>query len=602
MTWSLRPLRAVAVLAAGAMLATIGTWSVALAQPVQAAADTITVNYVSSPDSESGLLEISLTASSPITSLSAGLYAAGATTPSVTITSFTPPGTGPQSSGVWTVSSPIPWGTGSGDLPLGIYSVEVTASDQGGTTVMNVQGGNLDFLIDPSLTFAASPSTISYGDQTVTFSGLVTGTDPDGNTSPVQGAVVTISPQFGGSGFTATTVSDGSYTATEEVTQTNWQASVTGGPAGLNTAANTLQLASLTITPDVVTLSAELAKSDVNYGQTDTVSGVATYLNGSTTQPLKNFPISIDGGPTVSETVTTNSAGQYTATLTPADLVEEAEYGVTVSAGEYNSYFVGASQYLPVTVNWPAKITRVSEHLNALAAVSASGCIVYTLASMKNDQSTAPIWVDYAKTAHGPWRALGKMSATWNGTQMCPAVGANWVRRFKAKLPNAWYRERIAAAPGIESAVSKPVHLSRIFSRIVDFHVHPTAVSSGGSITVSGHLQQRTRHWHALGHQVVLIVLRPKGQSKWYWIKKVRTSASGHFTSTITDPGSASWSAVFEGGSRYFVSAARTVYVRVTSATQARPWSLPGSILPDERPIAKTLGPMATPQAWGSRP
>jgi hypothetical protein len=271
-----------------------------------------------------------------------------------------------------------------------------------------------------------------------------------------------------------------------------------------------------------------------------------------------------------------------------AGLSSAAEYGVTVSAGEYNDYFEGASESLPVVVNWPAKITRVHLRLAASGVVSASGCISYTLSSMQNDQSTAPLLVDYAPTAHGPWRTLGRMPASWNGTQTCP-VDANWAGHFGARLASAWYRERIAAGAGIEAAVSKPVHLRRTLSRVVDFQVSSGTVGSGGSLTVRGLLQQRTSHWRALSRQTVLIVLKPRGQSSWYWIRKVRTSASGHFTSTFTDPASATWSAVFEGGSRYFSSAARTVYVKVDAAAHTPAGGAPGLMLPVGRAIANLL-------------
>jgi hypothetical protein len=275
----------------------IGPWSPALAQPAAAAADSITVNWASSPATQSGLLQVSLTASSAITSLSAQLYAAGATSPSATITSFTPPGTGPQSSGVWAASSPIAWGDGAGELPLGVYSVEITASDQGGTTVTNVAAGSLRLLIEPSLTFAVSPSSISYGNRTATFFGSVTGTYPDGTTGAIDGATVTMSPEYGGgSGFTATTGPDGSYTITGQATDGYWQAMVTAGPAGLDTAADTFQQAGLTVTPDQVKLTAELASGSVNYGQADAASGLVTYQNGATWQPLTGFPVTIDRG------------------------------------------------------------------------------------------------------------------------------------------------------------------------------------------------------------------------------------------------------------------------------------------------------------------
>jgi hypothetical protein len=561
-------------LASGLIIAVSGTapGAVAGVRPADTDTDTITVTSVGSAWDESGLLTIGLTASSPVTSLSAQLYAAGATTPSMTVTSFTPPGSGPQASGVWTVTSPIPWGTGPGELPLGTYSVDVTASDQGGTTITNVPSGSLALLIWPELTFAASPSTISWADRNVTFSGTVSGYYPDGSTGTVPGATVDIAPLGEQGGSTTTSGQDGTYSVTQQVTAQNWYAYVSGGP-GVSTSASLQQSLVLSIAPDQVKLTANLAKADVNYGQGDTVSGVVTYENGASWQPLANLAVTIETGPyNQAVTAETNASGQFSASLPAADLDgadAASEYGVAVEAGEYNSFFDGQTQSLPVTVNWPARLARVSEKLTATGFIDASGCIVYTAPGMENSTSESPIAVDYAPTAHGPWRQLGKIRASWDGTQMCPAVGSNWTGHLPAKVASAWYRERIPASPGIEQATSAPVHLWRYLTRFTRFHVSPRSVAKGGAITVSGRLQQANRGWHALGHQTVVIVLRPKGQSAWYWIKTVRTSASGYFSDTFSDPVSATWSAVFEGDARCFVSSARTYYVRVSGTNAA---------------------------------
>lgn len=558
MTWSSRAVRPLALMVASAVAALTGALvpASALAAPTQ---DSITVNWAASPQNESGLVEISLTASTPVTSLSAQLFATGATQPSLTIATFTPAVPGTQSTGIWTATAPIPWGTGPSELPLGShYSIRVTASDQGGTTVTGVLAGVLCECIEPSLTLSASPTTIDWAHRSVTFSGSVTGAWPDGSTGSVQGAVVTVSPLSTGQAFTATTGSDGSYSVTRQVTSWEWLASVTGGP-GVDLTTNTEQTATLTVTQDPVRLTASVSRSDVNYRQSDTVSGTVMFKSGSTWQPLADYPVGISGS-TVSATPTTSAAGQYTTTL--ADLTQ-TDY-LTVSVGsQANAFLAGASRSLTITVNWPAVLTRVSERLSPAGVLSASGCIVFKVPNGKNYQSTSPIWVDYAPKPTGPWHVLGKMPATWNGQQMCPAVGANWAGHFRVRLASAWYRERIAAAPGIERFTTSPVHLWKHLTRIVGFGVSARSVPSGGSLTVSGRLEQDTGRWRPLAHRVVLIVLRPKGRRAWYWIARPRTTASGYFSATFTDPRSASWSAVFEGGTSYFASGARIVYVRV---------------------------------------
>jgi hypothetical protein len=553
------PARVAALLAAGAGIALIAALFPASASVAVPTQDSITGITAGSPPTETGLLTISLTASSPITSLSAQLCATGTGAPCMTFSSWYPQVPGTQPGGKWTIGSPIPTGTGPGELPLGDYTVAVTASDQGGTTVANIPAGTLGLLIEPSLTFTTQPVTVDWFNRSVTFSGSVRGRFPDGITGPVPGAVVTISPQSGDSGFTATAGSDGSYSATQQVTEGNWQASVTGGP-GVDATANTLQQLSLAITPDEVKLTAAAAKPAVNYRRSDIVSGNVLYHSGSIWRPLGDYQVTLLGAqPNDSATATTDANGHYSAVL--KSLTNSDQW--TVSAGLNSAWFNGASKPVNITVNWPAAITRVSERLSPSGVLSASGCIVYKVPNGQNDQSTQPLWVDYARGPRGPWRVLGKMPASWNGVQMCPAAGANWTGQFPVRLANAWYREQIMAAPGIEPTTTKPVHLWKIPTRIVRFHVSSRHVAVGGSLTIKGVLQQYAKHWLALAHQLVWIVLQPNGSQTWYYIRMPRTTASGHFSATFADPGSATWSALFLGGKNYFASAAPKVYVSV---------------------------------------
>lgn len=551
--------RAAAMLISGVAVFLPGALSPAAASAAAPAADTITIKWATTAFHESGLLVIALWSSSPITSLRADLYAKGSTTPSWTVTDFGSPVAQPDGSDIYAATTPIPWGTGTGQLPLGIYSVDVTASDQGGTTITSVPEGTMRFLIEPSLTFKARPTSIDWANRTVTFSGVVTGYYPDGSMAPVQGAVVTISPTVGSGRLTATSGADGTYSTTDQILEWEWLASVTSGPASLDTTGNTEQMAILKVTADPIRITAAIAKSDVNYLASDTVSGTLMFVSGSTWLPVADAQIIVNIYRGASTIATTNSTGQYTAIV--KGLTQSGSLDVTAYVS--NAYFTGqTTTSVYVTVNWPAEITRVSERLSPFGVLSTSGCIVYKIPNSQNIESAAPIWVDYAASSKGPWHLLGKMNASWNGSAMCPVIGSNWTGRFAVKIPNGWYRERIGG-PGIEPATSTPVHLWKYLTRITSFHVSSLTVPSGSHLTISGRLQQYTGSWHALANQVVLIVLRPKGQSTWYWIVKPQTNTYGYFKARFVDPRSATWSAVYEGGASYFASTAPLIYVSV---------------------------------------
>jgi hypothetical protein len=77
--------------------------------------------------------------------------------------------------------------------------------------------------------------------------------------------------------------------------------------------------------------------------------------------------------------------------------------------------------------------------------------------------------------------------------------------------------------------------------------VSARVVNAGHDLTVKGQLQYWNSGWHDYRNQQILILLRPKGSGTWYWIVKVRTNSSGHFSATFTDPTSATWGASYDG-------------------------------------------------------
>src|SRR5215469_4395557 len=134
------------------------------------------------------------------------------------------------------------------------------------------------------------------------------------------------------------------------------------------------------------------------------------------------------------------------------------------------------------------------------------------------------------------WTTLAGRSGPGAYSARCQQAGT----AFRCARPPD--REQIKAAPGIEPTTTKPVHLWKIPTRIVRFHVSSRHVPVGGSLTITGVLQQYAKHWLAPARQVVWIVLQPNGSQTWHYIRKPRTTASGHFSATFADPGNATWS------------------------------------------------------------
>jgi hypothetical protein len=437
--------------------------TVAAAAPAGASpsADTIRVSSAGSQPSATGLLSVSVFASSDVTSITAHIRKSATSPDAYTATSFGDLGT--KSAGEFTVTAPIPWGTGPGQLPLGSYSVYVDATDQGGASVSDVFAGYLNFLIVPTLTLSASPTTVDYGHRNVTFSGELTGLYPDGITDlPIPGKTISFfsGPYFGwGDQFTTTTDDAGSYKVAHEVTSGQYSAFLAGSDPTMYTGDAIAGPAVLTITPDPVQIQASLARPDVNYGEQDAVSGTATYRSGGSWHRLPDSAvITMESSPPgLSVQTSTDASGHFSEPL-PA---QTAAGTWTVQAGQA-PYLLTATSHLRLTVNLPIQIRKLSIRLRTSTVLHAAGCIAFTDPANQHSKSKLPIRIEYSPRRNGPWHLLGKIYPSIRGRAYCPGGSAAWVRSFTVHHPNAWYRARVAAAPGTEAAVSTPVHLRRI--------------------------------------------------------------------------------------------------------------------------------------------
>ena len=152
-----------------------------------------------------------------------------------------------------------------------------------------------------------------------------------------------------------------------------------------------------------------------------------------------------------------------------------------------------------------------------LGALSASGCnSIVSRPSLAGLMTRAPRRSGWT-TAPGP-RVPGNCSArscsSWNGTQLRPVDGANWTRNLRIGAGQRLGTEVVAAAPGIEGAISKAVHLRKDLTRIVNFEVSSRSVPSGGSLTVSGKLEQDACDGARSVTRLVLDRPAPEGQEE----------------------------------------------------------------------------------------
>ncbi|HYZ52076.1 MAG TPA: hypothetical protein VE733_00990 [Streptosporangiaceae bacterium] len=534
------------------------------ASPASAATDTITIVSAGSPAAHVGDLTVVADSTMPITSLTVHLLDYGTTTDVMDpVMTPTPTSTGYEST--WTAT--ITEGTPPAGLPLGLYTISVEATD-GSTSLSDPNAGTLVFKNEPTITLAPLSATVSYDNPAVTLSGHVTIQAPDGTMTPYANSPVTMASSMQ-TNAPLSTDAKGDFSITVRPLNGDWAAFDVGPTATV--AYGQSPTAKFTLQVDPVQLTASLSAKTVTYGAKEIVSGTVTYKPGTTEKPLTNQTVDVYDSqypqiPAV--TGKTDSNGNYSITLpNTAGTTWTVDAGGSVQNG--NPYLGPATVSLPESVNVPTAITNFHATLNQYWQLSFSGCLGLTApASNTYLTNTSGLTIQYSAGPNGPWQTLSKGYQLGNG---CGTHGVSFSGKTTAKLNYAYYRAyypgttaaATPTAPKYLSSTSGKVLAWKYADRITAFSVSPTVVPNGGKLTVKGQLQYYYRGWRNFGGQQVLILLRPKGSSTWYWIVKVNTNSTGHFSATVKDPVSATWSAEYAGNSTHLSTGAAMIYVRL---------------------------------------
>ncbi|HUA42082.1 MAG TPA: hypothetical protein VMA32_10970 [Streptosporangiaceae bacterium] len=287
----------------------------AMVSPALAASAQVNITILSAgPDGSGDPYNLTVTASdtngtggTQITSMTAHVFSASmqdVADPTMTYVS------GPTSDQVWVANPPI----AETSLPAGTYTVTVDASDGTESDLGLPAPGSFQFsYATSSLSVIASPSSVTQGSQSVTFSGTLTGTAPGG--TPVGIANAPVNLAGAASNPVATTNSAGffSYAATG-VAPATYSFSVAAVanvyPAASNTVTVTAVQAttSMTVTPSPASVTEGL--------QTVTFSGTVTATPPAPASPVgvgSGVPVymSVAGGAPAVVTHTTDANGDF---------------------------------------------------------------------------------------------------------------------------------------------------------------------------------------------------------------------------------------------------------------------------------------------------
>jgi len=543
----------------------------ALAAPgagAAAATSPIIVDSASSPVSESGLLSIQLEAPSAISITDVSIESGSTVETSILGSDFSLT-QGSTTDGVWTVNSPI----SQAALRYGTYQVAVTATDAGGDSLSNgLAPESFFFGLDPSVTLSASTTTLSYSQQSVTFSGQVTADDPDGDADIVPDQAVSIAGQDGDS-YPATTDSNGNYSVTvsptvfsESALSDSYTASVAASSSVQAASSGTV---TLTAQIDPVQVTVSLSASTARFGARVTLSGIAKQDSGGSWAALSDAPIDVTGSDLYSNATvgpinaTTSSAGAFSVVL-------PAQPSTTWTANPAPSPYLQPESAQPnsalLTVALPTKIASLSLKYNPEDQLTAAGCLdlsaaVTSFPDLRPPPGT-PLSLQYSASSRGPWHTLGSLGA---GSQAC-SHGTAFRKVFSSAPVSAYFRVSYGGQLFYEPAVSAAVHAATARTRFAGFNVKPRSVSRNGRITVSGELERKTAHgWAGLANAKITIYIQPPGTSG-YWIKKPRVRKSGKFRVSFaaSDLVSADWFAAYSGDSKHLRTQSDDIYVTVS--------------------------------------
>ena len=504
----------------------------------------ITVLSAGSPASSVGSLSVELESTTPVvpSSISAQLSAGGSTVLTVSDFTLTAGSNTGGTTTTWTVATPIT----VSQLPLGSYTIGVSASDTGGDTASVSDAGTLAYLIQPTITLAASPPTVSYG-QTLTFSGTVMGLYPDGSTQPVVDQPVTISanvaaPTTDGSGHFTVSVQAGPATIFDATSFDAEIDTATVAKAFSNSAG-------ITIVQDPVRFTTQLSSDAVSYGTSVTVNGQISFESGSTWLPFTGAPISIVNsywGPKglpnpdymIEDNAVADASGDFSVAL-PVTGPERYLVQPTYDGG--GTWFsTNPTVYLPLSVVLPDGLSHVTASLSPAGGVSLSACLdVDTPADAKyvNPISVIPdvpdVQFQYASSAGGPWTTLVSAPSPSNGSD-CTVTNTELVNEA-AKAPGTsdYYRAVTNGSVNFQPATSSVVHASIDPTRFESFTAAPSRPKAGRPVTVAGLLQRRASGWHSLARQKVQVIFRAKGSKTWTVLRTLTTRANGRFSARI---------------------------------------------------------------------
>ncbi len=551
--------------AALTLLAALGTTAAGAATAIAATADTFSVVSAGASSGNPDQLTVVVDSPSTITGLAASLSprptAGNAYSPTLTLSSSaTDPSDATQTQTTWTAS--IPAGTSPNGLPLGTYSIGLTATYSGGTSSSLTNAGTYGFHLTEAVTLKASNTNVTYPNIWVTLSGQVTLTYPDGtaDTSPADytGSTLGFDQTAGqpeGLLGDAPVNGNGTFTASAfwpQWTQT-WVAQVQSlVDENYSAQSNPVTLTVTSVTP---TLTLTSKPTTVTYGKAAVVTGTLTYPTGTTQAPVAGEPvwISTDPGNTRGHGRSTNTNAKGDFSLSLPDVASAA---AKLYVGTYNLDGLNAAK-VPFTVDvvHPTTVESLSVKLDQYWDLSVKGCVAFISGDTgQSFSSTSGLELQYQVPFGKSWSAWKNLAAIPSNekTSRCGVGGTWFTDALHGKAPANYAHYRVIykgtkGATSYASSASAAVLTWRYADRITNYKVSEKTVSGKHVLTFTGVLQYYANgKWNDYSGQD--LELNVEYKNKWYyWTKTIKTGSKGQFSYKLDAPWTATWNVEFMG-------------------------------------------------------
>lgn len=553
--------------------------SLAFAPVASADGSDITILSVSSPtppNGNAGLMTVNTQSGSPITDLTVYLYdAAGDLKLTIPFQYFQLSKSDPtDNQEFWSMPNPITT-TGSdglAGLAPGTYTAKVDATDAEGPET-DLSGGSFSFLVQPFVTLSAAPSSISYTQQTVKFSGHAADFQPGtmseqpfvGQQLQIVGPVTASDPS---GSYTVTTDSEGNFSLSIQPEPDSYYAYF---PQTSSTAQAQSQLVGITASPTPIRLAAKFASNAIEYGRTDEMTGSLKYYQSSKTlKPLVDTTVTIARLTPPGQrkiTVKTNGDGGFRVPIP-----RQTATGMWAATAGGTTLLGKAEVTRPLAVHQTTGFRRTSMTLSAIGVLTVKSCLVDTSPGRSGTRVNVPVTLEYKNTTKGKWKQLTTIEPSY-GRPYCRGRAPLWIIKGGAPAQDAYYRLRFPGNQTFRVSVSSVKHLWREETRITQFKVSPRHVKANGAVSVSGRLWRAATAknsgnspasgpWTPYAGCKVAIMFSYGGKT-YAFDSKPRTNSNGYFSGLFVAY-TAEWSAQYNGDKTHFASASRHIKVTVS--------------------------------------